>query len=96
MTLVLQLAVGFLVPSHRKPVLTRHPVSITVGLSSEIPPGTPPPLTRSACTTLGSETIGVPDPGERKVIDTDQGAVIVTNVKGSFYAVNAKCPHLGE
>jgi hypothetical protein len=33
--------------------------------------------------------------GERKLIDTDSGVVIVTNVKGSFYAVNAKCPHLG-
>ena len=33
--------------------------------------------------------------GERKVIDTKAGAVIVANVDGNFYAVNAKCPHLG-
>lgn len=33
--------------------------------------------------------------GERKIIDTPAGAVIVANVDGKFYAVNAKCPHLG-
>ena len=33
--------------------------------------------------------------GERKIVDTDMGAVIVANVEGSFYAVLAKCPHLG-
>lgn len=33
--------------------------------------------------------------GERKIVDTDAGAVIVANVEGSFYAVLAKCPHLG-
>ena len=32
--------------------------------------------------------------GDRKIIETEAGAVIITNVKGSFYAVNAKCPHL--
>ena len=36
----------------------------------------------------------LPD-GQRKVIDTPQGAVIVTNQAGKVYAVNAKCPHLG-
>jgi nitrite reductase/ring-hydroxylating ferredoxin subunit len=36
----------------------------------------------------------LPD-GQRKVIDTPLGAVIVTNQAGSLYAVNAKCPHLG-
>lgn len=34
--------------------------------------------------------------GERKIVDTNAGAVIITNVNGGFYAVNAKCPHLGE
>ena len=34
-------------------------------------------------------------PGERRVIDTDEGAVIVTNVDGKYYGVGAKCPHLG-
>lgn len=33
--------------------------------------------------------------GERKIVDTEAGAVIVANVEGSFYAVLAKCPHLG-
>lgn len=33
--------------------------------------------------------------GERKVVETDAGAVVVANVDGAFYAVNAKCPHLG-
>ena len=33
--------------------------------------------------------------GERKLIDTDNGTVIIANVGGSFFAVNAKCPHLG-
>eukprot|EP01035_Chromulina_nebulosa_P036812 gene36812-49649_t len=34
-------------------------------------------------------------PGERKIVDTEAGAVIVANVDGNFFAVNAKCPHLG-
>lgn len=33
--------------------------------------------------------------GERKIIDTTSGAIIIANVDGSFFAVNAKCPHLG-
>ena len=33
--------------------------------------------------------------GERKIVDTEAGAVIVANVDGKFFAVNAKCPHLG-
>ena len=33
--------------------------------------------------------------GARKLIETNSGIVIVTKQKGSFYAVNAKCPHLG-
>ncbi len=32
---------------------------------------------------------------DRKVVDTAQGAVIVANQGGKFFAVNAKCPHLG-
>ena len=35
-------------------------------------------------------------PGERKIVDTEAGAVIVANVDGNFFAVNAKCPHLGN
>ena len=34
--------------------------------------------------------------GERRVIDTEEGSVIVyRDSKGSFYGMNAKCPHLG-
>ena len=36
----------------------------------------------------------IPD-GERKILDTAEGAVIVTNQGGKLFAVNAKCPHLG-
>lgn len=34
--------------------------------------------------------------GERKIVDTEAGSVIVANVDGDFYAMNAKCPHLGS
>ena len=34
--------------------------------------------------------------GERRVIDTEEGAVVVyRDRKGSFYGISAKCPHLG-
>ena len=33
--------------------------------------------------------------GDRKLVETESGTVIVANVGGSLYAVNAKCPHLG-
>lgn len=33
--------------------------------------------------------------GERKIVDTEAGSVIVANVDEKFYAMNAKCPHLG-
>ena len=33
--------------------------------------------------------------GDRKLVETENGTVIVANVGGSLYAVNAKCPHLG-
>lgn len=33
--------------------------------------------------------------GERKIIDTSAGTIIVANVDNKLYAVNAKCPHLG-
>lgn len=46
-------------------------------------PPLPPPLSSLLLT------------GERKIVDTEVGAVIVANVEGSFYAVLAKCPHLG-
>ena len=33
--------------------------------------------------------------GDRKLVDTKEGTIIVTKQGGAFYAVNAKCPHLG-
>lgn len=33
--------------------------------------------------------------GDRKLVETEAGTVIVANVGGAIYAVNAKCPHLG-
>eukprot|EP01041_Mallomonas_annulata_P007939 gene7939-16265_t len=33
--------------------------------------------------------------GDRKVVETSSGTIIVTQSGGQFYAVNAKCPHLG-
>ena len=34
--------------------------------------------------------------GKSIVVKTSVGEVIVANLKGKFYAVNAKCPHLGK
>ncbi len=31
----------------------------------------------------------------RIVVDTAQGAVVVTKIMDKYFAVNAKCPHLG-
>ena len=31
----------------------------------------------------------------RIVVDTSQGAVVVTKIMDKYFAVNAKCPHLG-
>lgn len=33
--------------------------------------------------------------GGRKIVETAEGSIIVTNQGGKFFAVNAKCPHLG-
>ena len=33
--------------------------------------------------------------GNRVVVDTPEGAVVVTKIMDKFFAVNAKCPHLG-
>ena len=40
-------------------------------------------------------TLSEVPPGGRKIVDTPEGAIIVTNQDGNLYAVNAKCPHLG-
>ena len=33
--------------------------------------------------------------GKSIVVKTSAGEVIIANLKGKFYAVDAKCPHLG-
>ena len=33
---------------------------------------------------------------DRKVVDLNDGSVIIANVDGNFFAVNSKCPHLGN
>lgn len=33
--------------------------------------------------------------GEREIVDGSDGSVLVTKVAGGYYAVDAKCPHLG-
>ncbi|KAL3786263.1 hypothetical protein HJC23_005341 [Cyclotella cryptica] len=33
--------------------------------------------------------------GEREIVDGDNGPILVTKVAGSYYAVDATCPHLG-
>lgn len=47
------------------------------------------PLTRRHATVTVGPASEIPN-GERKVVDTEAGAVIVANVGGEFYAVNAK------
>ena len=53
-----------------------------------------PPVGASGLRVLAGALADLPD-GQRTVLDTHKGAVIVTNQGGQLYAVNAKCPHLG-
>lgn len=90
-------------PFRRLPSLA---ATVPVGSVTELPPGmrvfpcAPSPLqSLSTCTSPFHTKRPLPChvvlAGERKVVDTEAGAVIVTNVGGSLYAVLAKCPHLG-
>jgi len=36
-----------------------------------------------------------PAEGEREIVDGFNGPIVVANIGGKFYAVDAKCPHLG-
>lgn len=49
-----------------------------------------------AFTQLRATTIDCPAvaEGEREIIDGPEGPVLVTKVAGSYYAVDATCPHL--
>ena len=37
----------------------------------------------------------IPEEGGRTIMKTKEGTVIVTKQRGKFYAVNARCPHMG-
>lgn len=41
------------------------------------------------------KTTDVPSEGDRSLVDGPNGTIIVTKSGGKFYAVDAKCPHLG-
>jgi len=36
-----------------------------------------------------------PGEGEREIVDGPDGPIVVTNVDGAYFAVDATCPHLG-
>jgi nitrite reductase/ring-hydroxylating ferredoxin subunit len=58
---------------------------------------TPSKAWRTARTTT-LEAISVPEipvEGERTIVDGPDGPILVAKVAGSFYAVDATCPHLG-
>ena len=40
-------------------------------------------------------TSDIPAEGERSLVDGPDGTIIITKSGGNFYAVDAKCPHLG-
>ena len=54
------------------------------------------PLSNLKVTTqlLSSFTCPVVSEGEREIVDGPSGPVLVTKVAGSYYAVDATCPHL--
>ena len=59
-----------------------------------------PSLLQSRCLLRASkvevgDSSSVAD-GKSIVVKTPVGDVIVASLKGKFYAVNAKCPHLGD
>jgi|EP01082_Thalassiosira_pseudonana_P011753 nitrite reductase/ring-hydroxylating ferredoxin subunit len=49
-------------------------------------------MTRLQATTLSCPSV---DEGQREILDGDNGPILVTKVAGSYYAVDATCPHLG-
>lgn len=36
-----------------------------------------------------------PAEGDRVIVDGDNGPIVVAKIDGKYYAVDAKCPHLG-
>jgi nitrite reductase/ring-hydroxylating ferredoxin subunit len=70
--------------------------SATLGQAFLLPSAPTPTKssTRLAATVVVGPAAEIPN-GERKIVDTDAGSIIVANVDGEFYAINSKCPHLG-
>ena len=55
-----------------------------------------PNVPSTPTTSLSAITVSeVPAEGDRSIIDGPDGAIVVTKAAGSYYAVDAKCPHLG-
>ena len=55
-----------------------------------------PNVPSAPTTSLSAITVSeVPAEGDRSIIDGPDGAIVVTKAAGSYYAVDAKCPHLG-
>ena len=52
-----------------------------------------PTITKT--TALSALTAPAIPEGEREILDGPEGPVLVTKVTGNYYAVDAKCPHLG-
>ena len=58
-------------------------------------------LPKQRCSILLRAKVEVADSasiteGKTQVVKTAAGEVIIGNLKGKFYAVDAKCPHLGN
>lgn len=69
-------------------IVTVTGYSFTVKHSSRLPG-----LLRAKVEVADSASIV---PGKSLLVKTPTGEVIVANLKGKFYAVDAKCPHLGK
>lgn len=53
-------------------------------------------LPSNPTTSLSAITVSeVPAEGDRSIVDGPDGSIVVTKAAGSYYAVDAKCPHLG-
>eukprot|EP00933_Yihiella_yeosuensis_P030628 TRINITY_DN24242_c0_g1_i1.p1 TRINITY_DN24242_c0_g1~~TRINITY_DN24242_c0_g1_i1.p1 ORF type:complete len:178 (+),score=41.91 TRINITY_DN24242_c0_g1_i1:87-620(+) len=55
----------------------------------------PRALPRISLRALCAQVKAPPADGEREIVDGPNGPIVVANVGGKYYAVDAKCPHLG-
>ncbi|KAL1495534.1 hypothetical protein AB1Y20_016898 [Prymnesium parvum] len=55
------------------------------------------PVRSARCSPIACSIVVSDPPAEndRTIVDGPDGAIIVTKVKGEYYAVDATCPHLG-